>query len=146
VRFDFDPTDFDDRDDFAFTVFDECELPEECFADRDDDARRASLTQLARARLDLADAFPRFTAAQRTGLIDLFHPISRSARNLSGMSRIPPSTTASTAASDRSARTSAMTFPGCAARAAWTRLVSSTTNISRSGSIHIDVPVNQVWP
>ena len=51
------------------------------------------------------------------------------------------SVTAIAAASVRSARTSAITLAGWRARAAWTRFVSRTTNISRSGSIHNEVPV-----
>ena len=64
------------------------------------------------------------------------------------MSSTPPSSsvTASAAASARSARTSLMTFAGRRALAAWTRLVRSTTNMSRSGSIQSDVPVKPVWP
>ena len=56
------------------------------------------------------------------------------------------SVTARAAASARSARTSVITFAGRRARAACTRFVSSTTNISRSGSIQSDVPVKPVWP
>ena len=56
------------------------------------------------------------------------------------------SVTASAAASARSARTSLITLAGRRARAACTRFVSSTTNISRSGSIQSEVPVKPVWP
>ena len=64
------------------------------------------------------------------------------------MLRMPgvESVTASAAASARSARTSLITFAGRRARAACTRFVSSTTNISRSGSIQSDVPVKPVCP
>jgi hypothetical protein len=101
----------------------------ECLADRDfalewePFARRDASAQLTRARDRLLrTAFPRraFIAVQRTGRTGVFHPISRSARNASGIDSvgIGPSITASTAASDRSARTSAITFPGCDAFAA----------------------------
>jgi hypothetical protein len=56
----------------------------------------------------------------RATCFGLFHPSARSARNDRGMSRTPlrESVTASAAASDRSARTSAITFAGRRARAA----------------------------
>src|SRR5688572_31990370 len=93
------------------------------FADFDDDARRLASAQLTRARLRLARVdFPRrdFSAEQRTGLTTVFQPISRSLRNALGIasSGVGPSTTASTAASDRSARTSMMILPGWRAFAA----------------------------
>lgn len=77
-----------------------------------------------------------------------FQPTARSARNDLGMLRMPrfESVTARAAASARSARTSLITFAGRRARAACTRFVSRTTNISRSGSIQSDVPVKPVWP
>lgn len=56
----------------------------------------------------------------RATWVGRFHPSARSARNDRGMSRTPlrESVTASAAASDRSARTSAITFAGRRARAA----------------------------
>ena len=67
----------------------------------------------------------------------------RSTRSETGSARTPfgSSSTATSAASARSARTSEMTLAGWRAREAWTRFVSSTTNMSRSGSIQIEVPV-----
>ena len=60
-----------------------------------------------------------------------FQPTALSARNVVGMETTLSglSTTAAAAASARSARTSEMTFAGRRARAAWTRFVSSSTNI-----------------
>jgi hypothetical protein len=87
----------------------------------------------------------RIAFVQRTGF-GLVQPSSSSARNAVGIARtgVGPSRTASTAASERSDRISAMIFAGRCAFAACTRFVSRTTNISRSGSIQIDVPVNPV--
>src|SRR5262249_35275815 len=48
-----------------------------------------------------------------------------------------------TTASATARRTSRMAL---FSRVGWTRLVSRTTKSFRSGSIHIDVPVNPVWP
>ena len=78
--------------------------------------------------------------ATRTGR---FQPVALSARNVRGMAMTLSglSTTDATAASARSARTSDITLAGRRARAAWTRFVSRSTNICRSGSIQIDVPV-----
>ena len=78
--------------------------------------------------------------ATRTGR---FQPVALSARNVRGMAMTLSglSTTDATAASARSARTSDITLAGRRARAAWTRFVSRSTNICRSGSIQIEVPV-----
>ena len=78
--------------------------------------------------------------ATRTGR---FQPTALSARKVVGIERMFSglSITAAAAASARSARTSEMTLAGRRARAAWTRFVRSSTNICRSGSIQIDVPV-----
>lgn len=98
----------------------------------------------ARLVVALARLFERLERERRTAR---FQPSARSARNDAGMARIcSVSSTDSAAASARSARTSAITLAGRRARAACTRLVRRTTNISRSGSIHIDVPVKPVWP
>jgi hypothetical protein len=81
---------------------------------------------------------------QRTGTgFGRVHPISASARKAFGIAStgVGPSMTASTAASERSDLTSPMIFAGRCAFAACTRFVSSTTNISLSGSIQMDVPV-----
>ena len=85
-------------------------------------------------------AWLRGLRAVRTGR---FQPAALSARNVRGMAITFSglSTTDATAASARSARTSEITLAGRRARAAWTRFVSSRTNICRSGSIQIDVPV-----
>jgi hypothetical protein len=74
--------------------------------------------------------------------------MARSARKASGISKGPlgMSMTAREAASLRSDRTSEMIRRGCNERGAWTRLVRRMTNMPRVGSIHIDVPVNPVWP
>ena len=92
-----------------------------------------------RERADAERALPRRLRVAST----LFHPTMRSARKLAGMVSGPSgaSITASAAASVRSLRTSLITFAGRRALAACTRLVSRITNISRSGSIQIDVPV-----
>jgi len=118
--------DFDDFEDLA-DAFD--------FAARDARAERDDLARRLRAERERV----------ATGR---FQPTARSARNDAGMLRMPSSesVTASAAASARSARTSLITFAGRRAFAACTRLVSSTTNISRSGSIQSEVPVNPVWP
>jgi len=103
-----------------------------------------ALRALETARPDLLlVAFARLLLElRRERRTDLFHPSARSARKEAGMFRIwSESSTESAAASARSARTSAITFDGRRARAAWTRLVSRTTNICRSGSIQIEVPV-----
>src|ERR1035437_4580140 len=86
--------------------------------------------------------------AERATRTARFQPTARSARNETGISATArvASVTARAAASARSARTSAMTFAAPFARASCTRFVSRITNISRSGSIQIDVPVNPVWP
>ena len=78
--------------------------------------------------------------AERTGR---FQPTALSARNVCGieMTLSGLSITAAAAASARSARTSEMTLAGRRARAACTLFVSSRTNICRSGSIQMDVPV-----
>ena len=80
---------------------------------------------------------PEREAAARTGAS------GRSTRSATGSGCTPfgSSSTARSAASARSARTSEMTRAGCRAREAWTRFVRSTTNMSRSGSIQMDVPV-----
>src|SRR3954469_20513905 len=126
-------------------------------ADQDDEERfffaevalRALALLLARARARAAAArLARDAFARETFTSGLFHPTARSARNDLGMSSGPPrmSVTASAAASARSARTSLITLAGRRARAACTRFVSSTTNMSRSGSIQSDVPVKPVCP
>ena len=94
------------------------------------------LDVLLRAEDLLRDDLPRVTSAR-------FQPIASSARKAAGIARTPvgPSRTASTAASARSARTSEITLAGRLARAACTRFVRRITNISRSGSIQMDVPV-----
>jgi len=100
-------------------------------------------------RADEAD-FEREDVGRRTLRRDegaaRFQPTALSERKEAGIARTPsgPSITASTAASARSARTSEMTVAGRRAFAAWTRLVSRITNISRSGSIHSEVPVYPV--
>ena len=73
----------------------------------------------------------------------VFQPLALSALNDAGMAmaRDGSSVTEAAAASAKSARTSEMTFDGRRAFAACTRFVSSTTNISRFGSIQRDVPV-----
>ena len=104
---------------------------------------------LCAERADERDDLARRLRAERERVYSgRFHPTARSARNDRGMSRMPrfESVTARAAASARSARTSLITFAGRRARAACTRFVSSTTNISRSGSIQSDVPVKPVWP
>jgi len=139
---DFDPEGFDaelfDVDDFGFAadaLLDDAFVPlllADAFA-FDEDA----LLRAARARAAL------LARALRVGR---FQPTALSARNVRGieMTLSGLSTTAAAAASARSARTSEMTFAGRRARAACTRFVSSNTNISRSGSIQIDVPVKPV--
>ena len=129
------------------------EVLDECFAvDLDfEDLERADLdflvdTLVHRTLVRLLRALrARIALVHRTGL-GFVHPSSVSARNATGIARtgVGPSITARTAASERSERTSAMIFAGRCAFAACTRFVSSTTNISRSGSIQIDVPVNPV--
>ena len=86
------------------------------------------------------DVRPRDLRATRTGR---FQPVALSARNVRGIEMMLSglSTTAAATASARSARTSEITFAGRRARAACTRFVSSRTNVWRSGSIQIDVPV-----
>ena len=78
--------------------------------------------------------------AVRTGR---FQPAALSARKVVGieMTLSGLSITEAATASARSARTSEITLAGRRARAAWTRLVSSRTNVCRSGSIQMDVPV-----
>ena len=134
-----------DREDFALALFED-------FDDFEDRAfELLALTVFAdaqRTRLRLLRAVRPLTAlVQRTGL-GLVHPAWSSARKEAGIARtgVGPSITARTAASERSERTSAMTFAGRCAFAACTRFVSRTTNISRSGSIQIDVPVKPVCP
>ena len=82
----------------------------------------------------------------RAVLTGRFQPTALSARNVCGIEITLSglSTTDATAASARSARTSEITLAGRRARAAWTRFVSSRTNICRSGSIQIEVPVEPV--
>jgi len=106
--------DFEDFEDFEATLLDDVGF--RLFAERD------------------------LLRATRTGR---FQPTALSARNVVGIDRIFSglSITAAAAASARSARTSEMTLAGRRARAAWTRFVRSSTNICRSGSIQIDVPV-----
>src|ERR1035437_30938 len=92
--------------------------------------------------------FTRMALARTVRLVrrGRFHPTARSARNDAGISATArfSSVTARAAASARSARTSAITLDGRRALAAWTRFVSRMTNMSRSGSIHIEVPVKPV--
>jgi hypothetical protein len=97
---------------------------------------------------DRADLARRLRAERERVYSGRFQPTARSARNDRGMLSIPSSesVTARAAASARSARTSLITFAGRRARAACTRFVSSTTNISRSGSIQSEVPVKPVCP
>jgi hypothetical protein len=99
-------------------------------------------------RAERADLARRLRAERERVYSGRFHPTARSARNDRGMLSIPcsESVTARAAASARSARTSLITFAGRRARAACTRFVSSTTNISRSGSIQSEVPVKPVCP
>ena len=75
-----------------------------------------------------------------------FQSSATSARKLTGIASTPPGSSimASAAASDKSLRTSAITLLGRLAFAACTRLVSRMTNICRSGSIQMLVPVNPV--
>jgi hypothetical protein len=119
---------FDDVAFFALTfAFDFDEL---------DDRALAFDLLLREARADAcADDLPRRLRAERdrAACSGRFQPTARSARKERGMLRMPwsESVTASAAASARSARTSLITFAGRRARAAWTRFVSSTTNISR---------------
>jgi hypothetical protein len=114
------------------------------FALRDrEDFAFVDLVVAQRTRLLLLRAVrARIAFVQRTGFGGV-QPISASARNAFGIAStgVGPSITARTAASDRSDLTSAMILAGRCAFAACTRFVSSTTNISRSGSIQIDVPV-----
>jgi hypothetical protein len=126
---------------FAEDDFDAVALLEELFFplllaevfDFDDDA----LLRAARLRAAL------LARALRVGR---FQPTALSARKVRGIETMLSglSIIAAAAASARSARTSAITFAGRRARAACTRFVSRSTNISRSGSIQIDVPVNPV--
>jgi hypothetical protein len=130
------------------------DLLDECFTDelfdRDDFALAdrdffvETLVQRTRVRL-LRALRARIALVQRTGF-GRVQPASSSARNAVGIAStgVGPSITARTAASLRSERMSAMIFAGRCALAACTRFVSSTTNISRSGSIQIDVPVKPV--
>jgi len=79
-----------------------------------DDLPRTVLVVAQRTRVRLLRAVrPRTAFEQRTGF-GRVQPIRSSARNASGMARtgVGPSITASTAASERSDRTSAMIFPG----------------------------------
>ena len=108
---------------------------------------------LRRAPDFLANARPRLTALQPTERYRTsgagFQPVAKSARNSGSPSTVTATDGAVTAhaeASARSARTSEITRSGRRARDSKTRLVSSTTNMSRSGSIQIDVPENPVWP
>ena len=130
--------DFEDFEDF------------EDFADFDDRAVAFdfALRDARAERDDRAADLERLRAERERVYTGRFQPTARSARNDAGMLRMPvcESVTASAAASARSARTSLITFAGRRAFAACTRLVSSTTNISRSGSIQSDVPVKPVWP
>jgi hypothetical protein len=116
------------------------ELAVDFFALPDFDAELLEDERLAADALLLRDAWLRDLRAVRTGR---FQPTALSARNVCGIEITLSglSTTEATAASARSARTSEMTLAGRRARAAWTRFVSSSTNICRSGSIQIDVPV-----
>ena len=95
-----------------------------------------------------ATALPLWLRGLRAVRTGRFQPAALSARKVRGMAITLSglSTTEATAASARSARTSEITLAGRRARAAWTRFVSSSTNICRSGSIQIDVPVYPVWP
>ena len=111
----------------AFELFALLLLADELFEERDFAERELfalfASEQLTRARVRLLrTAFPRraLSAVQRTGRTGVFQPISRSARKASGIDivGIGPSITARTAASERSARTSAITLPGCDALAA----------------------------
>ena len=108
----------------AFFFLSAAALALRLLADFDDFALRlASAAHATRARARLARVdFPRrdFAAEHRTGLTGRFQPISRSARNASGIAStgVGPSITASTAASERSARTSEMIFAGRRAFAA----------------------------
>jgi len=140
--------DFFALDFFAVDFFDfadEC-LADEAFdfAERDlDDRAFVVLVVVQRTRLRLLRAVrARMAFVQRTGF-GAVHPTSASARNALGIAStgVGPSITARTAASERSERTSAMILAGRCAFAACTRFVRSTTNISRSGSIQIEVPV-----
>ena len=92
----------------------------------------------------LLDGFLGFRAFR----VGLFQSTARSARNDAGIAATArfSSVTARAAASLRSWRTSAITLAGRLALAACTRFVSRITNISRSGSIQSEVPVNPVWP
>ena len=104
---------------------------------------RLDLEATALERLELLERMLRaLRALRRVRRTAGFQPSARSARNDAGMvSTWSMSSIDNAAASARSARTSAITFAGRRARAACTRLVSSTTNIWRSGSIQSDVPV-----
>jgi hypothetical protein len=88
-----------------------------------------------------ADARRALAFLVRLGAV--FQPLALSARNVAGIATasVGSSVTAAEAASARSARTSEITFAGRRAFAECTRLVSSTTNMSRLGSIQSDVPV-----
>lgn len=105
----------------------------------------ALLLLVVRAFVDFLDRLllARDALLDRFGRDTLFQPLALSARKDDGIATASSglSVTAAAAASARSARTSEMTFDGRRALAACTRLVSSTTNMSRSGSIQSEVPV-----
>jgi hypothetical protein len=132
---DFDAVDFDAVD-FDAVDFDAVDFAGDFFAvafelEPFDAALRVAVGLRLRAERDRATRVGRF------------QPTALSARNVRGIERMFSglSITAAAAASARSARTSEITFAGRRARAAWTRFVSRRTNIWRSGSIQIDVPV-----
>ena len=135
-----------------FTVVDFAEID---FAVVDDFPEALDVAVLTAAGFFLRAA-ARFAAADLRARADAllvrrprngrFQSSATSARKLTGIANTPPgsSITASAAASDKSLRTSAITLLGRLAFAACTRLVSRMTNIWRSGSIQMLVPVNPV--
>ena len=113
------------------------------FADEDFDALALDLDALAldfeALALDFeALAFDLLLRAERTDEREDLARRPRAERERVDSGRFQPTA--------RSARTSLITFAGRRARAACTRFVSRTTNISRSGSIQSEVPVKPVCP
>jgi len=116
--------------------------------ERFDDLEPLALVDLPDPRLPTAARRRAEALRARVERKGRFQSSALSARKLAGIASTPvgSSITASTAASARSLRTSAMTLDGRLARAACTRLVSRMTNMCRSGSIQSDVPVKPVCP